>query len=95
MSERRMQTVSAEHISEPQTGYLISFDRAAYVNELYFPKEEKVVRAMAESPEKALEVAKYHWSLLGSNFRLLSEDEARGLQIETDDGPGYSRGRRR
>jgi hypothetical protein len=73
-----IQTVYGKHtdssrrnrISPPETGYPVSFTPCACANVPRFPEGHCIIRVVAETPEKALEVANSHCGGLGLDIRI-------------------------
>src|SRR5262245_37497808 len=66
-------------ISNPETGYPVSFTYSSHTNVLHTSAEQRVVRAVAEALEQALDVAQRQCGWLGRDFRILSLNEVAPL----------------
>jgi hypothetical protein len=64
-------TIFSAHIEEPHKEFFIAFNATAYVNVLCFEVSRRWARVLAETPEGALAIARYH-HYTASNFELLS-----------------------
>ena len=62
-------TVFASHIEAPAKPFLVAFNSPAYVNVLHFAPTRRRVRVLAETPNGALCIARYHYSR-GAGFAL-------------------------
>lgn len=67
-------TIHASHIEAPKTPFCVQFDARAYGNVLLFEAGKRWVRALAETAEGALKVARYHYRR-GSNFQLVGNPQ--------------------
>ncbi|MCI0338617.1 MAG: hypothetical protein L0226_13655 [Acidobacteria bacterium] len=65
-------TIFSAHIEELKIEFFIAFNAPAYVNVLRFEAGRRWARVLAETPEGALAIARYH-HYTASNFELLSE----------------------
>ncbi|MCI0389864.1 MAG: hypothetical protein MOB07_14035 [Acidobacteria bacterium] len=63
-------TIYSAHIEEPKREFYVAFDAPPYVNVLLFEGGPRWVRVLAETPEGAVQVARYHY-YTGDNFELL------------------------
>lgn len=66
--------IHASHIEAPALRYLCEYHHAAYRPDGFpfaFPAETRREWVLAESPEGALAIARYHHFLHGSGFRIL------------------------
>ena len=63
-------TIWSRHIEEPRQRFAIEFDSMGYVNVLRFADTRRRVFVLAETPEGALAIARYHHGFRGSNFAL-------------------------
>ena len=64
-------TIWSRHIEEPKQRFAVEFDSIGYVNVLHFADTHRRVTVLAETPEGALAIARYHYGLRGSNFALV------------------------
>ena len=62
-------TIWSHHIEEPKQCIAVEFNSIGYV--LHFADTHRRVTVLAETPEGALAVARYHYGLRGSNFTLV------------------------
>ncbi len=61
-------TIWNHHIEEPKERFVIELDSAGYGNVLHFADTHRRVFVLAETPEGALAIARYHHGIRGSNF---------------------------
>jgi hypothetical protein len=66
-------------ISNPRTGYGVSFTRSTNANVQLAEEGQRIVRTVAETPEQALEVANFLWGWLGRDFRNMPLSEVAPL----------------
>ena len=64
-------TIWSRHIEQPKKRFIVEFDSAGYFNVLHFANTHRRVFVLAETPEGALEIARYHHEFRGSNFTLI------------------------
>ena|GEM_PF-2585881 len=64
-------TLFSSHIEGPKKELFVAFDAPAYTNVLRFDAGRRWVRILAETPEGALQIARYH-HFSGCNFELLT-----------------------
>jgi hypothetical protein len=65
-------TIWSRHIEEPKKRFVIEFDSAGYANVLHFADTHRRVFVLAETPEGALAIARYHHGIRGSNFAVVN-----------------------
>jgi len=63
-------TIYSAHIEEPINEFFVAFDAPAYTNILRFEAGKRWARILAETPEGAVRIARYH-HFSGNNFELL------------------------
>jgi hypothetical protein len=68
--------VHASHLERPVTEFRVEFDDPGYLHILAFEGGTRWVRALAETPDGALKVARYHYGLRCSHFVLGEERKA-------------------
>ena len=66
-------TIWSRHIDEPKKRFVIEFVSASYVNVLHFADTHRCVFVLAEAPEDALAIARYHHGIRGSNFAVVGK----------------------
>jgi len=76
-------TMFASHIEAPAKPFLVAFDSPAYVNVLHFAATRRRVRVLAETPDGALRIARYHYSR-GTSFALEGPAEHGGSPSATN-----------
>ena len=64
-------TIWSGHIEQPKKRFIVEFDSAGYVNVLYFADTHRRVFVLAETPEGALAIARYHHGFRGANSELI------------------------
>ena len=64
-------TIWSRHIEEPRKRFTVEFNSAGYFNVLFFANTHRRVYVLAETPEGALAIARYHHGFRGSNFTLI------------------------
>ena len=64
-------TICGRHIEKPCKRFIAESDSAGYTNILRFTDTHRWLNVLAETPEGALAIARYHHGLRGSNFALV------------------------
>jgi len=68
-----MITIHAHHIEKPEKEFFVTYYHKNYIPDGFpfaFPGREKTEKVLAETPEGATKIAKYHHFMFGSDFRL-------------------------
>ena len=73
MTFPRGAVISAPHLEVPSYTFFVRFSHRAYCPDgvsLCFPRTERLVEVLAQTPAGALAIAQYHYGRYGSAFRL-------------------------
>jgi hypothetical protein len=68
--------IHAVHIEPPTTAFLVTWRASDYQNVVLFADTQRWCRVLAQTPEGALRIARYHYGLKGYDHRLLKRAAA-------------------